>query len=126
MRELRRQRGFISWLLVVAVIGSSIAKINCRTPVLPGAVTIATAAYEHCHGQGSDHGTSDKAPAQKRVSGCPVCLALAATLVSSGIEPAIEARQYARFDGLGSYSDDGQSRPLRLGGVGSRAPPLPA
>jgi hypothetical protein len=124
MGSLRRQRLLLSWLVITAIIGSSIAKAHCWSFLSSDTAPISGIAHAHCD-HGPDANSADKdAPAQKRLSDCPVCMALAVAVIGDAggvMAGAVHVR--LELNAL-RPSIPPQAALLRLGGLGSRAPPL--
>lgn len=132
MSILRRQRILLCWLVIVAMVGSAIARLHCWAPYFDslamGGSALAVADHSHCDrsaGHAGDHKSShNDVPAPKLAAHCPVCMALAAVVLSEpdklGSEQFLPPEMIAGW----SLDSDFHHRAIRLGGLGSRAPPL--
>ena len=124
-----RQRRTWAWLAIVALFGNVFASAFCCAPsfakkaelvdAVLGTLTLCSSS-----GTNSDDGTNQQ-PGSKAPH-CPVCLGLTHTALLTTpyvLALAIPVPAVAR---TADIDRDASSEPLKLGGLGSRAPPLPA
>jgi hypothetical protein len=128
MGRLRGSRTLWSGLALVALVGNVIASAFCCAPALSrkaeiidpilGAIPLCTSGLAALDKDGK------KPTGQKQH--CPVCLAAAnKALAASVLDLSLAAPGVVATSAIQSEPPAIEER-LRLGGLGSRAPPLPA
>ena len=127
MGQFRQRRTPWAWLAIVALLGNVFATAFCCAPSFAKKAEIVdrvlgTLTLCSSGGANSDDGT-DQQPGSKAPH-CPVCLGLTNTalLTTPYVLPlAIPVPPVARTADIDRHDP---SEPLKLGGLGSRAPPL--
>ena len=128
MRQFRQRRTHWAWVAIVALLGNVFASAFCCAPSFAKKTEIVDAVLGTltlCSDRDGGSADSKQLPGSKTPH-CPICLGLAQTalLVTAFVFPLwTPNRVLARA----AYIDRHESHaPLKLGGLGSRAPPLPA
>ena len=129
MGQFRQRRTHWAWVAIVALLGNVFASAFCCAPSFAKKAEIVDAVLGtltlcSSSGANSDDGTNQQ-PGSKAPH-CPVCLGLTHTALLTTpyvLALAIPVPAVARTADIDRHAP---SEPLKLGGLGSRAPPLPA
>ncbi len=129
MAFIRHQLRWVTLLVIAALLASPVARAHCYVIKNIGAA-LAAAAHS-CHegrslAAAADHATADhheRHAKHERWSDCPVCLALAVSTAGTGGLPVFAGPAPEPRPGIVLASTNALADVLRLGGVGSRAPP---
>jgi Protein of unknown function (DUF2946) len=129
MGRFRQRRTHWAWVAIVALLGNVFASAFCCAPSFAKKAEIVDAVLGtltlcSSSGANSDDGTNQQ-PGSKAPH-CPVCLGLTHTALLTTpyvLAPAIPVPAVTH---TGAVDRHDPGAPLKLGGLGSRAPPLPA
>jgi Protein of unknown function (DUF2946) len=129
MGQFRQRRTHWAFVAIVALLGNVFASAFCCAPSIAKKTEIVDAVLGtltlcSSSGANSDDGTNQ--PPGSKTPHCPICLGLTHTAVLGtpyvlALTPLVRA-----FARAADVDRRGPGEPLRLGGLGSRAPPLPA
>jgi hypothetical protein len=129
MGLFRQRRTHWAYVAIVALLGNVFASAFCCAPSFarkPEIVDAVLGTLTLCSSSGVNWDDGTNQPPGSKAPHCPICLGLAQTalLVSAFVFAlSIPNRILARAACIGRHDS---YAPLKLGGVGSRAPPLPA
>jgi hypothetical protein len=128
MGLFRQRRMHWAWVAIVALLGNVFASAFCCAPSFAKKTEIVDAVLGTLtlcsSGANSDEGNNQ--PPGSKTPHCPVCLGLTHTAVLTTpyvLALALPVPAAARAADMDRHDF---SEPLKLGGLGSRAPPLPA
>ena len=129
MGRFRQRRTHWAWVAIVALLGNVFASAFCCAPSFAKKAEIVDAVLGTltlCSSGANSTSDSNNQPLGSKAPHCPVCLGLTHTALLTTpyvLAPAIRVPAITRTSALDRHD---LGAPLKLGGLGSRAPPLPA
>ena len=128
MGQFRRCRTHWAWVAIVALLGNVFASAFCCAPSFAKKTEIVDAVLGTltlCSNSGANSNDGNNQPLGSKAPHCPVCLGLTYTAVLTSPQLFTLAIPVRALPAAADANPRTSGEPLRLGGLGSRAPPLP-
>lgn len=129
MGELRHRRGLIAWIAVIALLGNVVAGFFSPTLALRSASDYPVdllGPLVICTDHGTQIAPDDGKPPEAPGKHCPMCLAAAVVAFLVALATAVLLAPLTAGRRVSFHYCATLMERLRPGGLGSRAPPLPA
>ena len=129
MGQFRQRRTHWAWVAIVALLGNVFASAFCCAPSFPKKAEIVDAVLGTltlCSSSGANSDDDTNQPPGSKAPHCPVCLGLTHTALLTTPYVLARAIPVPAVTSTSAVERHDFGTPLKLGGLGSRAPPLPA